>query len=171
MQSWTSSLPSCLCANSRTDFTWLQVSTVYAGWTSDQYAPAWFTCYTQLHTDNVLLWWSRGGETPCLILLTVVSRLVMNLFPQLWAQPCLAGESCTYLASSPMVSEVWFFIFFFLILYCFRGCKLWAADRKWICLQHGTLWRWMEREDSFVASLLVSCPVPSPLWSGAKLNR
>lgn len=30
----------------------------------------------------------------------------MNLFPQLWGQPCLEEESYTCLASSPMVSEV-----------------------------------------------------------------
>lgn len=66
-----------------------------------------------------------------LISVTVISRWVMNLFPQLWAQLCLEEESFTCLASFPMVSE-WKIV-------CFIAFEMRAADKTWICFQHSTL--------------------------------
>lgn len=86
------------------------------------------------HFNTYTMLYSLEAERLCLFSVTVVSRWVMNLFTQLWAQPCLDEESYTCLASSPMVSEVRLFQ-----SHCFTTYKIRAADRKWICFQHITL--------------------------------
>lgn len=60
---------------------------------------------------------------PSLISVSVFSRWVMNLFPQLWAQLCLDEESYTCLASFPMVSK--WKIIFIPLFYCIWNESSW----------------------------------------------